>query len=89
MLRTDRDTKQTSPEHDLVCSALTVLIQLTRLLLYGDEVEILRRNYKNTWSSNFEFPQKYITHQIAIYLAHGHAILQDRGRGGGTWPACK
>jgi hypothetical protein len=37
-----------------------------RLLLYGDEVEILRRNYKHTWSSNFEFPQKYITHQTAI-----------------------
>jgi len=48
-MSTNRDTKQTSPEHDLVCSALTVLFQLMRLLLYGDEVEILRRNYKNTW----------------------------------------
>jgi hypothetical protein len=68
MLRTDRDTKQTSPEHDLFCSALTVLIQLMRLLLYGDEAEMLRRNYKTTWQSNFEFPQKYITRQTAIYL---------------------
>ena len=66
MLPTDRGMKQTSPEYDSVCSALTVLIQLMRLLLSGDEVEILRRNYRNTWSGNFEFPQKCITHQTAM-----------------------
>ena len=70
MLLTGRDMKQTSYECDLVSSALTALIQLMRLLLHDDEVKILRKNYKkkSTWSSNFEFPQKYITHQIAIYF---------------------
>jgi hypothetical protein len=54
-----------------------------RLLLYGDEAEILRRNYKHTWSSNIEFPQKCITHHTEIcFLTHGHAILQDTEKNG-------
>jgi hypothetical protein len=56
VLRVVRDTKWISPEHkpealwyDVFCSVLTELIQLMRLLLYGDEVEILRTNYKKRW----------------------------------------
>jgi len=58
-----------------------MLIQLMRLLLYGDEVEILRRNYKKKKTRgkiilNSHRNTSLIKQQFV--LTCGHEILQDR-----------